>query len=140
MTPNLIVVMSQGDIVKKQAADRADWEKRGITGAVTAVSAGHIAISAPSASGRISITIAFAHNTIVRRYAPDSVRVADAKPAKFADIRLGDQLRVRGEKKDDKVIADEVVFGTFKTVGARVTAINAQAASFGSPTSNRKNR
>src|SRR5262245_56480089 len=30
----LLVVMSQGDIAKKQAADQADWEKRGVTGVV----------------------------------------------------------------------------------------------------------
>ena len=31
---NLIVVMSQGDIAKKQADERADWDRRGVAGLV----------------------------------------------------------------------------------------------------------
>lgn len=33
-----IIVMSKGDIAKMQDAERADWDKRGVTGLVTAVS------------------------------------------------------------------------------------------------------
>ena len=35
-----IVVMSKGDIAKMQDAERADWDKRGVTGLVTAVAGG----------------------------------------------------------------------------------------------------
>ena len=37
VTATLIVVMSKADMAKKQAAERADWEKRGVNGIVTAV-------------------------------------------------------------------------------------------------------
>src|SRR2546426_525494 len=41
----LIVVMSQGDIAKKQAAEQADWEKRGVTGLVTSAGADSVTVS-----------------------------------------------------------------------------------------------
>src|SRR5580704_12863761 len=46
-----IVVVSQGDIVKKQEAERADWDKRGVTGLVTAVAPDSVTISVKNLAG-----------------------------------------------------------------------------------------
>ncbi|HXP85862.1 MAG TPA: hypothetical protein VN841_14155 [Bryobacteraceae bacterium] len=124
---NLVVVMSQGDIVKKQAADRADWDKRGIAGLVTAVSGDSITINARTLAGARNVVLIVAPTTIVRRYAPDSIKFDDAKPAKLPEIQVGDQVRARGNKNDDgsKIAAEEIVAGTFKTVAGVVQSVDA---------------
>ena len=48
----LVVVISQSDITQKQAADRADWEKRGVSGTVAAVSTDTLTLRAPHANRR----------------------------------------------------------------------------------------
>jgi hypothetical protein len=121
---NLIVVMSQSDVSKKQAADRADWEKRGVAGLAASVAADSIALNSRAINGNSRIIVAVVPNTTIRRYAPDSIRFADARPAKLADIRPGDQVRARGERSGDRMIAEEVVAGTFRTFPAQVAAIS----------------
>jgi hypothetical protein len=125
---NLVVVMSQGDIVKKQAADRADWDRRGIAGLVTAVGPDSITINARTLAGARNVTLSVAPNAIVRRYAPDSIKFDDAKTAKLTEIQVGDQVRARGNKNDDgsKLAAEEIVAGTFKTTAGVVQAVDAQ--------------
>jgi len=115
----LIVVMSQGDIAKKQAADQADWEKRGVTGRVTNVTADSITVS--------SVVIAPGPNALVRRYAPDSVKFSEARASKLSEIRTGDQVRARGEKSADgtKMSAEEIVSGSFRTLAGVVLSIDA---------------
>jgi len=68
-----------------------------------------------------------APTTIVRRYAPDSIKFDDAKPAKLPEIQVGDQVRARGNKNDDgsKIAAEEIVAGTFKTVAGVVQSVDA---------------
>ena len=67
--------------------------------------------------------------TKFRRYAPDSVKFADAKPSKLDEISVGDQLRARGAKTPDglAIAADEVVFGTFLTTAGSVVSVDAAA-------------
>lgn len=124
---NLVVVMSQGDIAKKQASDRADWDRRGVAGLVTAVGPDSVTIDARTLAGARSVVLTVAPSTIVRRYAADSIKFDDAKAAKLSDIRVGDQVRARGDRNDDgsKVAADEIVAGTFKTVAGLVQAVDA---------------
>lgn len=122
-----IVVMSQGDIVKKQEAERADWDKRGVTGLVTAVASNSVTISVKNLTGSKQVAIALAPNAIVRRYAPDSVKFADAKTSTLPEIKIGDQVRARGDKTPDGgVSAEEVVSGTFKTIAGVILSIDAQ--------------
>ena len=121
---NLIVVMSQGDIAKKQAADRADWDRRGADGVVTAVTSGEVTINFRGKP----LTIVPAANAIVRRYAPDSVKFADAKASALAEIKAGDQVRARGGKTEDgsKMTADEIVSGSFRTIAGVILSTDAQ--------------
>jgi hypothetical protein len=123
----LIVVMTQADVAKKQATEASDWEKRGITGLVTATDANSVTAKVRGASGTQSLVITVANGGIVRRYAPDSVRFADAKPSRIEDIRIGDQVRARGDKSEDgtKMLAAELVTGTFKSIAGVVLEVNA---------------
>ena len=124
-----IVDMSAADITKKNEADRADWNKRGISGVVAAKSGNEITLKMRSLTGEQRATVTVTDKTAYRRYAPDSVKFADAKPSKLDEINVGDQLRTRGQKSEDglKVTAEDVVFGTFQTKAGSITAVNTEA-------------
>lgn len=125
----MIVVMSQGDLEKKRAAEKADWDARGETGLVTTVGADSVTITVRSMAGAHPVTITPAPNAIIRRYAPDSVSFAEAKTSALQEAKVGDQLRARGDKSPDgsKVTAVEIVSGTFKTIAGVVQSIDLAA-------------
>src|SRR6202142_4325258 len=110
-----VIVMKQADVAAKQQHDRDDWQKRGVGGLVTNVDAatGTITISSGGMGANRSIAVPLAKDTILRRYAPDSVRFDDAKPAPVDRIKAGDQLRARGTRNPDsgEVSAEEIVSG-----------------------------
>src|SRR5437016_10703434 len=95
-----IVVMKQGDVAQKQQHEREDWQKRGAGGIVTAID---------SSSGTITVAITPAYSIAVKtsketgflRYAPDSVKFADAQKGTLDQIKTGDQLRARGNRSAD---------------------------------------
>ena len=66
-------------------------------------------------------------DTIIRRYAPDSVKFDDAKPGTLDQIKPGDQLRARGTKSDDgkEMAAAEIVSGTFRSIAGTVVSTDA---------------
>jgi hypothetical protein len=121
-----IFLMSRSDVNKTQDAQRADWDKRGVSGLVTAVNADSITIGIRTAAGVKPLVIALAPNAVVRRYAPDSVNFADAKVASLAEVKTGDEVRARGDKSADggKMTAEEIVAGTFKTIAGVILSIN----------------
>jgi len=123
----LVVVMSQADIAKKQAAERADWDKRGVIGLVTAVSPSDIAISVRGAGGAKSLIVTPGPNAQIRRYTPESIKFTDAKPSTLAEIKTGDQVRALGEKNEDgtKMTAQEIVSGSFRELAATILSIDA---------------
>ena len=129
VTATMIVVMSQSDIAKKQAAERADWDRRGVTGLVTASSADSLTITVRTLAGAKPMVITPAAGAIVRRYAPDSVSFADAKPSTLAEIKTGDQVRARGDKNADgsSMSALEIVSGNFRTMAGVILSIDAAA-------------
>jgi hypothetical protein len=134
-TPSLaavtVIVMKQSDVAAKQEKDREDWQKRGVGGLVTAVdaAAGTVSISMTSFTGSKTVAIHTAKNTILRRYAPNSVKFDDAKVAPIDQIKAGDQLRARGTKNEDgsELAADEVVSGTFRNLAGTITAVDSAA-------------
>lgn len=126
-----VVVMSKAEITRKQEHDRDEWLRRGVAGVVTELDPQKKEITLRAASGEpgvIKIDGAAA-GAYFRRYAPDSVKFRDAKPSSFAELKVGDQLRVLGEKSADGSVykPEEVVSGTFRTFGGVVTAVNASA-------------
>jgi transcription antitermination factor NusG len=127
-----VIVMKQADVAAKQQRDREDWQKRGVGGLVTNVDAatGTITISSSEMGANRSITVHITKDTILRRYAPGSVRFDDAKPAPasqiMARIKAGDQLRARGTRSADgsEVSAEEVVSGAFRNIAGTIKAID----------------
>jgi hypothetical protein len=128
MTARLVVIMSQGDIAKKQASEKADWAKRGVIGVVTAASPDEIAISVRGGAGPAkTLIIAPGANCTVLRYAPDSVKFEEARQSTLAEIHTGDQVRALGDKNTDgtKLTAEEIVSGSFRTIAATVISVDA---------------
>lgn len=127
ISATLIAVMSSSDVAKKQDEDRADWDKRGVNGIVTAVTAESVTLNVRSLAGAKTIAVIPTAKAIVRRYTTDSVKFADAKESTLAEVKVGDQVRARGEKNADgtKLEAQEIVSGRFRTIAATVVSIDA---------------
>lgn len=124
----VVVVNKAGDIAAKQQQEQADWARRGVGGLVKSVDApgGTITIMAANRT----LTIHATPSTIVRRYAPDSVKFSDAVPSTLAAIQPGDQIEARGDRTADDVAADEIVSGSFRNIAGMVSSIDAGAGSF----------
>jgi len=124
-----IIIMKAGDISAKQQQERDDWQKRGIGGVVTAVDAGtgNITVSISTLAGTKTATVHVAKETVIRRYAPDSVKFDDARPGTLNQVKVGDQLRARGTKNADgsELAAEEIVSGTFRNVAGTVISTDA---------------
>jgi hypothetical protein len=126
----LVVVMTKADIAKKQEHDRAEWQRRGVWGTISALNAAtkEITINARTPEGLKPVVVEAAGEKIdFRRYAPDSVKFADAKQSSFAELKVGDQLRALGERSADgaKFTPEEVVSGSFKTILGTVASVDA---------------
>jgi hypothetical protein len=123
-----IIVMTRGDLAKKQEAERLEWRRRGILGVITALKPDtkEITISNRTMAGTQSVVIPVGDKTEMRRYAPDSIKFGDAKLSDFAELKVGDQLRALGEKTDDplRFNPQKIVTGAFRTVGGVVSAVD----------------
>jgi len=120
-------VMSKGDIAQQREREREDWRKRGIAGTISAINAEtkEITVDSRSAEGPKPVVLATTAETKFRRYAPDSVRFSDAKPSTIGELKVGDQLRALGNANGAKFSADEIVSGSFQTIGGAITEVNA---------------
>ena len=126
LTAARVIVMKAVAIAATHQAEEVAWSKGG-GGIVKSVdpATGTIVV----ASGLKTVTVMVTPQTIVRRYAGDSVRFADAKVSTIAQIQKGDQLRVRGTKSADgsTITADELVTGMFKNYSGLISAVDATA-------------
>jgi hypothetical protein len=126
-----VIVMTKADIAKKQEHEQAEWKTRSITGVVAAVTptSGEFAVTQHTAQGDKKVVIEAADKADLRRYAADSVRIQDAKPSSLAELKVGDHVRVLGEKNADatRMKAEVVVAGSFRTVAATVISVDAAA-------------
>ncbi len=123
-----VIVMTKGDLAKKQEAERLEWRRRGILGVITALKpeTHEITISNRTMAGTQSVVIPVGEKTEMKRYAPDSIKFGDAKPSTFAELKVGDQLRALGDRSEDplRFNPQKVVTGSFRTVGGVVTAVD----------------
>src|SRR5437773_8553730 len=77
-----VIAMKKEDIAEKQSRDREEWQKHGFGGLVNSVDAAGntISVALPSAGEKKSVAVHLSKDTILRRYASDSVKFDDAKP------------------------------------------------------------
>ncbi len=123
-----IVVMKQSDIAERREREREDWQRRGAGGLVKSVdaAAGVISITSTGFSGTQNVAVQVSKDTVIRRYAPGSVRFDDAKPGKLEQIKTGDQLRARGTRSPDgaQLTAEEIVSGSFLNLAGTIASID----------------
>ncbi|MGC9198407.1 MAG: hypothetical protein ACP5E5_05635 [Acidobacteriaceae bacterium] len=121
-----VILMKAQAIAASHAAEAEAWQRGG----------GGIVKSVDSASGTIlitsglkTITVLISPQTSIRRYAPGSVRFADAMPSNLGEIQKGDQLLVRGAKSPDgsTITADVIVTGSFGNYSGLIASIDQQA-------------
>ena len=120
-----LVVRTKADLAAIAQKDQEDWQKRGTSGTVTAIdpSAKTIAIK----SGLKSLSVEVSDKTDFHRYAPDSAKFSNARTGSFGEIKVGDQVRVLGDKSADgaTIKAEKVVSGTFRQFAATISSVNA---------------
>src|ERR1039458_6462081 len=121
-TASAVLVMSKSDVAGLQQKDQDDWKKRGTTGTVTAVDAA--GKSATIKVGQRTLTVQPSEKTTVFHYSLDSARFTDAKSSTFGEIKVGDQMRVMGNKSEDglTILAEKIVSGTFRQLAATITS------------------
>jgi len=123
------IVMKSSDVTAKQERDREDWQKRGVGGLVTAIDAasGTISVSTSGIGANKSVLVHVSKGTVLRRYAPDSVKFEDAAPGTIEQVKVGDQMRARGTRSADgsELAAEEIVSGAFRNVAGTVVSTDA---------------
>ena len=126
-----IIVMKQADVAAKQQHDREDWQKRGVGGLVTKTdpATGTVTISSGGVGTSQNIAVHIDKNTILRRYAADSIKFDDAKPSSLDQIKAGDQLRARGTRSPagNDMSAEEVVTGEFRNIAGIIKSVDPAA-------------
>jgi len=127
-----IIAVKQADLTQKQQKDREDWQQRGVGGLVKSVDAstGVILLTSGAGVAARTITVNTTKATMLKRYAPDSVRFDAALPASINAILAGDQLRARGTKNADgtEIAAEEVVSGSFRNVSGTILSLDAASS------------
>jgi hypothetical protein len=127
-----IIAVKQADVAEKQQKEREDWQKRGVGGLVKSVDdgAGVIVLTSGAGAATKTITVQTTKATMLKRYAPASVRFDAAVPAPIDAIHPGDQLRARGTKSADglSIDAEEVVSGTFRNISGTITSTDPAAS------------
>lgn len=127
-----IIAIKQADVALKQQKDREDWQRRGVGGLVKSVdsTAGVVTLTSGVGAAAKTITVHVSKKTLLKRYAPASIRFDAALPAPIDAIHAGDQLRARGTKNADgtEIDAEEVVSGTFRNLSGVVNTLDAAAS------------
>lgn len=133
ITALAVIVMKQADLSAKQEREQQEWQRRGVGGLVSSAdnAAGTVSITSGGFGSTHEVLIRTSKSTVVRRYAPDSVKFDDAKPAPLDQIKPGDQLRARGTRSPDggELSADEIVFGTFRNIAGTISSVDQESNS-----------
>lgn len=124
-----VIVMNKADLAAKHEQDRQEWQRRGLGGTISAVNpeSRQFTVTVRNFQGSKTIAVETPDGVQIRRYAPDSVRFSDAKPSSFGELKVGDHVRVLGDKNEDgtRIKAEQVVAGSFRTIAGTITTVNA---------------
>jgi hypothetical protein len=122
----IVVIMTKADLAKKQAQDRADWQRRGIAGTIVSINSDTKEITINTHRRDAPDVVIDTSSAGFRRYAADSVRFADATPSAFAELKPGDSVRALGDKSADGTHykAEELVSGSFHAIAAIVDSVD----------------
>src|SRR5579862_53071 len=133
ITALTVIALKKADVEQSQQQQQADWQKRGVGGIVESADAANhtVTLKILTLTGSKPLMIHVTDKTIIRRYAPDSVKFGDAKISTLQEIHAGDQLRARGARSEDgkEFTADELVSGSFRNIAGTVNAVDAASKS-----------
>lgn len=123
-----IIAIKQTDLAQRQQQELADWQRNGVGGLVKSVdpSSGVVMLTSGAGPTAKVVTVHIGKSTVVKRYAPNSVRFADAQPASLDAVHPGDQFRAKGQKNADgtSIDATEVVSGSFRNISGTVSSVD----------------
>ncbi len=129
-----IITIKQSDVAKRQQQEREDWQRNGVGGLVKSVDAatGTIVLSTGSGTTIKIVQVHVTGSTVLKRYAPASVRYDLAQPAPVSAIQPGDQVRARGVKNADgtQIEAKEVVSGSFRNISGTIASLDPGSSTF----------
>jgi hypothetical protein len=152
----MVIVMTKADLAKKSEAEREEWRRRGVAGVVTALNPATKEITIQPFGGRPAggpaagaapngqapsggqqaggppappapvVIAAGGEGVKFRRYTQTSVKFSDAKSSSFEELKVGDQVRAKGDRSPDgaRFTPEEVVSGSFRTVVGTVKEVN----------------
>jgi hypothetical protein len=120
-----LVVRTSADLDEIAKQELADWRKRGTVGTVTATDPAAKTITLKVGSKIVTVTAS--DKTEYHRYSLDSAKPADAKVSSLAEIKVGDQAHVLGNRNEDgtATTAESIYAGTFRQLAATIVSINA---------------
>jgi len=126
-----VLIMTKAEIAQKQQHERDEWKRRSVSGPVTAVNPDtkEITITTRTREGSVPLVIEAGNHVEFLRYASDSVRFSDAKPSSFTDVKVGDQVRVLGDKNAEgtRIKAEAMISGTFRNIAGVIKSIDASS-------------
>jgi preprotein translocase subunit YajC len=129
-----IVTIKQADVAEKQQQDREAWTRSGVGGLVKSVepAAGVIVLTTGSGTTLKIIKVRVGPSTVLKRYAPASIRYDLAQPGPIDAIQPGDQLRARGTKNADgtEIDAAEIVSGSFRNISGTIASMDTSSSTF----------
>jgi hypothetical protein len=127
-----VTIVSQSEIAKKQDKERAEWRARGLSGVIAALNpqTKEITLTTRTAAGSTPVIIPVTDKVKMRRYAPDSIKFSEAKKSSWDELKVGDQLRAKGDRSADgtRFTAEEIVTGAFRTLGGAITSVDAASS------------
>lgn len=123
-----VIVITKSELEQREQRNREDWRKRGVTGRIIALNAETKEITLGFRERESTMTIRTNDKVIFQRFPPDSVKFSDARPSSLAELKVGDQVRARGEKSVDgsSLMAEEIISGSFRMVGGSIQTISAE--------------
>jgi hypothetical protein len=131
ITASSVLLMKKSDIQQKQQQEQQDWQKNSVGGLVKSVDPGTSAIVISTGAGPTAKTVSVSttKDTVLRRYASNSVKYGDSTPGTFDQIKPGDQLRALGTRSADggTIAAKEVVSGSFRNIAGTVISVDPNA-------------
>ena len=126
-----VIAIKQADVAQKQQTETAQWTQ-GVHGLVKSVdaAAGVIQVNVRVGAVTKAVAVNTTSATVLKRYAPGSVRFDQALPAPIASIQPGDQLWARGTKSADgsSIAADGIVSGSFLSIAGTILSTDTTAS------------
>jgi sRNA-binding protein len=123
-----IVVMARAAIEQSRNEDLEKRRARTTVGRIITINAEkrEITLQTRGRGTAETVIVDASANAKLRRYAPDSLKLSDAVAGSFTDLRVGDQIRVVGDRSVDgaRISAEEIISGSVSRTVGTVTQID----------------